>query len=482
MIRHLTDIQPTSTSHGVGEKRVLLSSNESGCSLTQIAVTELMAGEVATAHVHPDMQEGFYVLEGQLEVTLGSSLESVESKKSTSLSPSSPSLSPSSPSSSTIGPDTFVYVDHCTSHELKALTDVKVMTIGCVIEASRNKFYPMLFKQNRKTLVWGTEDWTVSGVPNSESEVENGTWARYNLTEVISRYPQEILGKQVAAKYNNQLPLLAKIIDAHQDLSIQVHPNDEMALREHNKFGKSEMWYILDAEPGAYLYAGFKEQITPEQFKEILNPSSLTSCRSITDVLARHDVKRGDVFYLPAGRVHAICGGIRLAEVQQSSDVTYRIYDYNRPGLDGKPRELHTELAAQAIDFTVYPEYKTEHAGAEEGRGISSVDKILDTPYFSIKVVETIEPKHRDMIKYDSFIILMNLGPDCKIKIRSTQDEITLPADTSCLIPAAIADYDIIPLNHHSSTIGHRSSTKLLEAFINNRKTFGTIISDFFRF
>ena len=175
MIRNLSDIEPVTTSHGVGQKRVLLSSNESGCSLTQIAVTELKAGETAVAHVHPDMQEGFYVIDGDLEVDL-------DGKKTV------------------CGKDTFVYVEKCTSHEMHAVTDCRIMTIGCVIEASRNKLYPMLFKQNRKTLVWGTEDWTVSGVPNSESEVENGTWARYNLTEVISRRPEEIIGRQTANK------------------------------------------------------------------------------------------------------------------------------------------------------------------------------------------------------------------------------------------------------------------------------------------
>ena len=334
------------------------------------------------------------------------------------------------------------------------------MTIGCVIESSRNKLYPMLFKQNRKTLVWGTEDWTVSGVPNSESEVENGTWARYNLTEVISRRPEEILGKQVAKRYNNQLPLLTKIIDAHKDLSIQVHPNDEMAKREHNKLGKSEMWYILDAKPGSYLYAGFKQQITPEEYKERVANGT------ICEVLAKHEVHKGDVFYLPAGRVHAICGGIKLAEVQQSSDVTYRIYDYNRPGLDGKPRELHTELASQAIDYKVYPEYRTEHT-----EDIGTANEILNTPFFSIKVIETTEPFHRNMIKYDSFIILMVLNGDCKLRVRSTGYEVTVPEGNSCFMPAAIADYDIIPAN---------GKTKVLEAFINNKKTIGKIISDFF--
>ena len=435
MIRHLTDIEPVTTSHGVGQKRVLLSSNESGCSLTQIAVTELNAGETALAHVHPDMQEGFYVLDGELQIDLDG--EKTICQK-----------------------DDFVYVEKCTSHELYALTDSRIMTVGCVIEASRNKLYPMLFKQNRKTLVWGTEDWTVSGVPNSESEVENGTWARYNLTEVISRRPEEILGRQTALKYNNQLPLLAKIIDAHQDLSIQVHPNDEMAMREHKKFGKSEMWYILDAKPGAYLYAGFREQITPEQYKQRVENGT------ITEVLAKHEVHKGDVFYLPSGRVHAICGGIKLAEIQQSSDVTYRIFDYNRPGLDGKPRELHTELAAKTIDYTVYPEYKTPH---EENVG--EANELLNTPFFSIKIVETNEPFHRNMIKYDSFIIIMNIGEPFTIRVRATGDEVLVPAESSCLIPAAIADYELIPV--------HRT-VKVMEAFINNKKSIGKTVKDFF--
>lgn len=446
MIRHLDDIQPKPTSHGVGQKRVLLSSNESGCSLTQIAVTDLREGEIAIAHVHPDMHEGFFILSGSLEVNLDE-VKTVCTK------------------------DDFVYVDKCTSHEMRALTDCRIMTIGCVVEASRNKLYPMLFKQNLKTLVWGTEDWSVSAVPGSVSEVENGTWARYRLSEVIARRPSEILGKQTAQRYNNQLPLLTKIIDARQDLSIQVHPNDEMAQRMHGKMGKSEMWYILDAEPGAYLYAGFSQRVTPEQYKQHVEDGT------ITDVLARHEVHPGDVFYLPAGRVHAICGGIRLAEVQQSSDVTYRIYDYKRPGLDGKPRELHTDLAAEAIDYNVYANYKTEHSEATD-----TANELLNTPYFSMKIVETSQSFHRNMIKYDSFVIITNISDpktqgNCVIHIRSTGDEVIVPIGSSCLIPAAVADYDIM-LAPGSKEQG-RASTKILEAFINNKKSIGRIISDF---
>lgn len=256
------------------------------------------------------------------------------------------------------------------------------------------------------------------------------------------------------------MPLLTKIIDAREDLSIQVHPGDEMAMREHGKMGKSEMWYVLDAKPNSYLYAGFKKQITPDEYKKRVAEGT------ICEVLAKHEVHNGDVFYLPAGRIHAICGGIKLAEVQQSSDVTYRIYDYNRSGLDGKPRELHTELAAQAIDYKVYPEYKTVHR--EE---MNTMCEVLNTPYFSIKVVETNKSFHRNMMKYDSFIIIMNLGGECKICPRSINSEVILPANTSCLIPAVIADYDIVPQS---------GSAKVLEAFINNKKSIGRIISEFF--
>lgn len=433
MKRNLNDIQPIKTSHGVGLKRVLLASSESGCSLTQIAVTELKQGDVAVAHTHPDMQEGFYVLAGELEVLLDGNPQPCHQ-------------------------DDFIYVPSGTSHELRAITDSRIMTIGCVIEAHRNKLYPFLFKPNRKTLVWGTEDWTVSAVAGSEGEIENGTWARYNLTDVIKQMPEQILGKEVARKYNNQLPLLTKIIDAHQDLSIQVHPDNEMAKREHNKFGKTEMWYILDAEPGAFLYAGFKQQISPEEYKRRVADGT------IIEALARHEVHKGDVFYLPAGRVHAICGGIRLAEVQQSSDVTYRIFDYNRPGLDGHPRELHTELASRAIDYKVYDEYRTEYKEpiSMEGEAARGASTIIASPFFNVKVMECTEIMHRNLLRFDSFIIVMCLEGKCKIRIRQTQDEVTLSQGDTTLIPAAVADYDVIP---QEGTVRH------LEAFIDNMDT-----------
>lgn len=430
MIRHLQDIQPVITSHAVGNKRVLLSNNESGCSLTQIAVTELKAGEVAVAHIHFDMQEAFYVLEGKVEVIL-------DGEHTTCIK------------------DTFVYVDRCTSHEVRAKTDSCIMTIGCVIEASHNRLYPMLFKQNRKTLVGRTEDWTVSAVPNSESEVENGIWAHHNFAEVINKNSSAILGRQTIVRYNNQLPLLTKIIDVHE---MQIYSNDEMVKREYNKIAKSEIWYVLDSEPGTYLYAGFKQQITPDEYKERVANGT------IIEILARHEVHRGDVFYLPVGCVHAIYGGIRLAGVQLLSDVTYRLFDYNRIGFDGNSYQLHTERAVQAIDYKVYPVYKTEHYEEREA---------ANAPFFNIKVVETSQLFYRNMLKYDSFVILMNLEAQCKISIHSTKDEIIIPADASCLIPAAIADYDIIPI---------KGKAKVLEVFIDNKKSKIKLVSDFFSY
>ena len=233
--------------------------------------------------------------------------------------------------------------------------------------------YPLLFEPNLHSVVWGGkricpykgipekdepigESWEISAIPSSTSIISNGNYKGKKLTDIIEQMPAEILGNAVAEKYGNKMPLLVKFIDAEKDLSIQVHPNDEMAQRIHNKFGKTEMWYVIDAKPGSYLYAGFKDNITKEEYKKRIADGT------ITDVIAKHFVKPGDVFYLPAGRIHAICGGILLAEVQQSSDVTYRIFDYNRPGMDGKPRELHTELAADALNFHVEDEYRTQYA------------------------------------------------------------------------------------------------------------------------
>lgn len=335
--------------------------------------------------------------------------------------------------------------------------------------------YPFLFQPNLHEIVWGGdrilkykglqsdntiskefenrpigESWEVSAVPSSVSIISNGEFAGKDLNSVISQYPKEILGESVALKYNNRLPLLLKIIDAHDALSIQVHPNDEMAKRVHGKNGKSEMWYIIDAKPGSYLYAGFKKKITKEEYRQMVNYGT------ICDALAKHEVRPGDVFYLPAGRVHAICGGIMLAEVQQSSDLTYRIFDYNRPGIDGKPRELNTELASQALDFKVLDDYRTHYVEDE-----NTSYPIINSPYFNVRVTDFSEPFHRNLVKYDSFVITMCIKGACTIKVRKTGDEVELREGQSCLIPAELSDFDAIPYRGRE--------TRILDAFIDNK-------------
>lgn len=326
--------------------------------------------------------------------------------------------------------------------------------------------YPLLFEPNLHTVVWGGErltkwkglpeqehigeSWEVSAVESSPSVISNGVFAGKTLPQAVADAPDEILGRSVAKRYGGKMPLLVKFIDARNDLSIQVHPNDEMAQREHGKLGKSEMWYVLDAEPGACIYAGFKKKLSADEYKRMVQDGS------ITDALARHEAHAGDVFYIPAGRVHAICSGILLAEIQQSSDVTYRIFDYNRPGLDGKPRELHTEYASQALNYKVERKYRTDYAVRNNRANL-----IMESRFFSARVTEIDKIIHRNLLKYDSFIITMCLKGDCLIKLRQSGETVVLKEGFSCLIPAAVADYDVWPVD---------GSCKVLDAFIDNQR------------
>ena len=218
------------------------------------------------------------------------------------------------------------------------------------------KFEPIL-----KTLVWGTENWVLSGVKGNETKVVGG--------------PED--GKTLNELYGEEFPLLIKFIDAKQDLSIQVHPNDEIAAQRHGCRGKTEMWYMIGTAPGAHLLAGLSKVITKEDYVRLVAEGR------ITEVLADHKVAPGDVYFLPAGRIHAICGGCYLAEIQETSDITYRIFDYNRPGLDGKPRQLHTEQAKDVIDYKVYPSYKTAYE-RKENAGV----QVAKCQYFTTDIYE----------------------------------------------------------------------------------------------
>lgn len=240
-----------------------------------------------------------------------------------------------------------------------------------MIKKAPIKFLPYL-----KSVIWGGnkickykgiaqnepnigESWEISAVPGHESVVAEGEYKGENLVELISKYGSELLGESVAKRYDNKFPLLIKFIDANDNLSVQVHPDDKLAQERHGCLGKTEMWYILDTEKDAKIYAGLNRKVTPDDYVKLVENGEFQ------DLLAVHDSFPGDLFFLPAGRVHAIGAGNLLLEIQESSDITYRIYDYDRRDANGNTRELHTELAKGAIDFEVYDNYKSDPAPAD---------------------------------------------------------------------------------------------------------------------
>ena len=275
---------------------------------------------------------------------------------------------------------------------------------------------PLKFEPILKTIVWGGEkiapykgietdqkhigeSWELSGVAGNESVVAEGPFKGKTIAELVKEYKGELVGEHVYANTGDEFPLLIKFIDALTDLSIQVHPNDELAAKRHNgSKGKTEMWYVVAADKGAHLLAGLTKKITPEEY------AAKVADGTITDVLARYDVHPGDVFFLPAGRIHAICGGCFIAEIQQTSNITYRIYDYGRLGLDGKPREVHTELAKDAIDYTVYPDYRTHYSPEKDEE-----QEVVSCPYFTTSIYDLTLPFAKDLSGIDSFMVVMCL-------------------------------------------------------------------------
>src|SRR5471030_2172098 len=221
------------------------------------------------------------------------------------------------------------------------------------------------------------ETWEISGVKSDVSVVANGELEGKSLAELLEKYKDELVGKKVYNHFGNIFPLLIKFIDANEDLSIQVHPDDELAKKRHNSFGKTEMWYVVEADPGSTLIAGLSKELTEQEYLDKFNSGHLT------DILNKEDVKAGDVFFLPAGRVHTIGKGLLLAEVQQTSDITYRIYDFDRVDDKGNKRELHTEEALAAIDYKQYPDYKTEYTPVK-----NEDVHLVSCPYFTTNVMD----------------------------------------------------------------------------------------------
>lgn len=286
------------------------------------------------------------------------------------------------------------------------------------------KFEPIL-----KTLVWGTEKWVLSGVEGNESVVSEGPAAGKKISEIYT---------------GGQFPLLIKLIDAKQDLSIQVHPDDALAWERHRSKGKTEMWYIIDATPGAKLLSGLSEQINSEDYVRLVREDKITS------VLASHDVHPGDVFFLPAGRIHAIGGGCYLAEIQETSDITYRIYDYNRPGLDGKPRELHTELAKDAIDYSVCDDYRTDYAPLKDKEV-----NLVSCKHFVTDLLDISNPMRRGLDDCGDFLIVIAL--EGEVFLETVKGQASIKAGECVLVEASEQSVLISPTGE---------SAKLLTTFV----------------
>ncbi|WP_033149165.1 type I phosphomannose isomerase catalytic subunit [Prevotella sp. P6B1] len=281
------------------------------------------------------------------------------------------------------------------------------------------------FKNLKDQLENVGESWEISGVNNNETIVAEGPDKGKSLNELVREQKGQLVGEDNYQRFGDEFPLLIKFIDARQDLSIQVHPTDEIAHRQGKSRGKTEMWYALESTPGAQLYNGLKQQITPDQYKQMVANDT------ITDALARYEVSEGDVFFIPAGRIHAIGAGCFVAEIQQTSDVTYRIYDFKRKDKNGNYRELHTELAAESIDYTVLPNYRTEY---ERTKNVGV--QVATCPYFTTAVYDLTEPMTLDYSELDSFVILIAVKGEGTIKADGEAttfrmgDTILLPATT----------------------------------------------------
>lgn len=321
--------------------------------------------------------------------------------------------------------------------------------------------YPLSFGTIFKDKIWGGnkirsvlnkdygnlpncgETWEVSGVEGNISVVGNGPLQGTDLRSLIRQYEEQLVGKKVYDKFGEDFPLLIKFIDANDDLSIQVHPDDELAQKRHNSFGKTEMWYVLQADEGSTLISGFNQPVDREKYLSYFREGRLT------EILNKEEVAKDDVFFLPAGRVHTIGKGLLIAEIQQTSDITYRIYDFDRKDADGNTRELHTEQALDAIDYSYYDSYKTDCPDQK-----NEVAEVVKSDYFQTNKLFYDKDFRRDYSINDSFTILIGLEGEGFVE--SHGKEYPIGKGKVLLIPAYINDIKIRP----------EGEIKLLETFV----------------
>ncbi len=302
--------------------------------------------------------------------------------------------------------------------------------------------HPYKFVPQLKSVLWGGEkiiplkgivsdqkavgeSWEISGVPGHESVVAEGPDAGKTLPELIREYKGALVGTDVYEKFGDMFPLLIKIIDAAKDLSVQVHPDDDLAKVRHNSLGKTEMWYIMDTAPEANIYAGLSKQITPDDYTKLVED------KEIMDVVACHESHPGDVFFLPAGRIHAIGAGNLLAEIQETSDITYRVYDFDRRDAQGNLRQLHTEEAKDAIDYSVYPEYKTAYDKDAKGDV-----ELVKCGHFDVHRA-AVDGSLSIPVTKDSFMVVMCLSGKCDI-VTDGDCVTSLDGVETVLVPASV--------------------------------------------
>lgn len=324
-------------------------------------------------------------------------------------------------------------------------------------------YYPYKFQPLLKKIIWGGdkitkfkgldtqlseigESWEVSDVEGSVSIVENGDQKGKSLSELLQLAPVEILGDKVFKKFGQRFPLLIKFIDAEKDLSIQVHPDDAMAATRHNGKGKTEMWYVIESKPGSKLISGFNRKVEPEELEGLIKEDK------IVDVLRSYEVKKGDVFFLPAGRIHAIGAGLFVAEIQQTSDITYRIYDYKRTDANGNERELHIDLAKEAIDYNSYEDLYTVIDSPDEDK-----EPLVSCNYFETNLitVSVEKPVSYDYSNLDSFKIYICTEGSGKIYF-DADNYIDIKQGETALVPAIIK----------SLRFSAQTELKLIETYI----------------
>ena len=277
------------------------------------------------------------------------------------------------------------------------------------------------------------ESWELSHVDHNFSIVNNNNPTGITIDDLIKKHGVQLLGKKAIQQSGHIFPLLIKFIDARDNLSIQVHPNDQLAQLRHQSFGKTEMWYVVKASPDAALFSGFSKQIDADEYVQRVADNS------IMEVLQKYNVKAGDVFFLPAGRIHAIGAGCFIAEIQQTSNITYRIYDYNRKDVNGQSRELHTDLAKDAIDYSVCPDYQTHYNPV-----VNETVQLVQCPYFTTNLLHLNQTKQRDFSSIDSFVIYICIQGYAQLK-NDKGDTLPMRQGQTILIPADTKNLTIIP-------------------------------------